>query len=385
MPLGEHRPHEPDPAALALEVVALRQELARTQAELAEARALAELVERSPHPALVHDGRVVLWANDAAAHLVELESGQAFVGTPLVDVVEPSSQEAARERIAATLRGEPLPTPGEFVVRTRSGRRVVVETRASRTVWRGVPAVYIVVWDVTARREHAAQLAWAATHDTLTGLLNRDGIRAHLDHDLGARPCPDPGHRPAQVVAALLLDLDGFKAVNDRNGHAVGDAFLQAVAAALQRAAGDHPVGRLGGDEFLCLLRDPAPGEPEALAERLAAAVAETRLEPASSAGPATTSVPRAPQHPLAVADASAESEPEGSLTLPASSSNTLPPVTASIGVAIGRTGQVTPTALLAAADAAMYRAKRRGVPHETVDLRGASPTATGPVLDARA
>jgi diguanylate cyclase (GGDEF)-like protein/PAS domain S-box-containing protein len=352
VPLGEHRPHEPDPAALALEVVALRQELARTQAELAEARALAELVERSPHPALVHDGRVVLWANDAAAHLVELESGQAFVGTPLVDVVEPASQRTAWERIAATLRGEPLPTPGEFVIRTRSGRRVVVETRASRTVWRGVPAVYIVVWDVTARREHAAQLAWAATHDTLTGLLNRDGIRAHLDHDLGARPCPDPDHTPAQVMAVLLLDLDGFKAVNDRNGHAAGDAFLQAVAAALQRTAGDHPLGRLGGDEFLCLLRDPAPGEPEALAERLAAAVAETAQ----------------PQNPP-TADSATTSPAPAQMPARAATDAAVPAVTASIGVAIGRTGQVSPSVLLAAADAAMYRAKRRGVSHETVDL----------------
>jgi len=329
---------EPDPSVLALQVEALHQEIRRLQAELSEARKLAELVERSPHPALVHDGRRVLWANDAAAALVELGSGRDFLGMPLVDVLEPGSQPAAQARIEATLRGEKLHEPGEFVVRTRSGRRVVVETRAARTFWRGVPAVYIVVWDVTARREHAAQLAWAATHDTLTGLLNRDGIRAHLDHDLGTRPCPDPGHRPASQVAVLLIDLDGFKSVNDRLGHGTGDSVLRAVAQALQEAAGDRPLGRLGGDEFLCVLADPAPGKPEDLADRLARAVAQVPIPAASGTGPQSI------------------------------------PVTASIGVALGVPGQTTPQVLLAEADAAMYRAKRLGLPFRVADLTRAAP-----------
>ncbi|SOC81666.1 PAS domain S-box-containing protein/diguanylate cyclase (GGDEF) domain-containing protein [Ensifer adhaerens] len=87
-----------------------------------------------------------------------------------------------------------------------------------------------------------AQNAHAAAHDTLTGLLNRTGLyRAVADRAAGR-------HRSASV---MLIDLDGFKAANDRYGHAVGDELLRAVAIRLETVAKGHGlVARLGGDEF---------------------------------------------------------------------------------------------------------------------------------------
>jgi len=98
----------------------------------------------------------------------------------------------------------------------------------------------------------ATDLQRAATHDTLTGLANRTLFdhrleKAVADARLG-RPC-----------AMLLLDLDGFKRINDRLGHMAGDEMLQEVAQRLRKVArGTDLVARLGGDEFAILLCDPA-------------------------------------------------------------------------------------------------------------------------------
>lgn len=89
-----------------------------------------------------------------------------------------------------------------------------------------------------------------ADHDDLTGLLNRGAFFARLEGVLA-----DPG--AAAACAVVVADLDGFKGVNDRDGHGAGDRALTAFAAAVRRALheGDS-AARLGGDEFAVLLRD---------------------------------------------------------------------------------------------------------------------------------
>ena len=99
--------------------------------------------------------------------------------------------------------------------------------------------------------------------DPLTNLLNRRGIFDRLGVELDRVKRGHP-------LAALLIDLDGFKDVNDRYGHLEGDRLLQAIAESLLRAtrSGDA-VGRYGGDEFLVLLTDTRLDDATATAERL--------------------------------------------------------------------------------------------------------------------
>jgi diguanylate cyclase (GGDEF)-like protein len=112
-----------------------------------------------------------------------------------------------------------------------------------------------------------AQRLLAAT-DELTGSPNR---RAFLDRLLSAIATTEPG-RPSVVC---LVDLDGFKGVNDRSGHLAGDVVLKQVAAALAAAVREtDTVARLGGDEFAVLARTGPDLPGDALAERLRAAVA---------------------------------------------------------------------------------------------------------------
>lgn len=120
-------------------------------------------------------------------------------------------------------------------------------------------------------RARSAAAARDARRDPLTGLLNRRGFMQALD-DLLRRPAQDP-HGPA----LLLVDLDGFKPVNDAHGHAAGDAVLRILAqrfgATLRK---DAVIGRPGGDEFAVLLPRIATRETAMhIAERLLAAIAE--------------------------------------------------------------------------------------------------------------
>jgi diguanylate cyclase (GGDEF)-like protein len=109
--------------------------------------------------------------------------------------------------------------------------------------------------------------AYQALHDPLTGLPNRARLREHLAQVLGGPH--------ADRVAVLLLDLDGFKRVNDSLGHPAGDALLVQVAERLLNATrGSDTIARLGGDEFAILLENVrTPNEVSRVADRVLAAV----------------------------------------------------------------------------------------------------------------
>src|SRR5665213_639044 len=99
--------------------------------------------------------------------------------------------------------------------------------------------------DLGRRQE---ELAFMATHDSLTGLPNRTLILDRVEQMLVR------SRRNHTPVAALFIDLDNFKSINDTLGHGVGDELLQAVAARLDGVIrGGDTLGRLGGDEFIVI------------------------------------------------------------------------------------------------------------------------------------
>lgn len=115
---------------------------------------------------------------------------------------------------------------------------------------------------------------YLAYNDALTGLANRAQVMTTLQQRTTPRPVPRKSVQARQSYL-LYLDLDGFKSVNDTNGHAAGDALLQAVARRLQdNVRNGDLVGRLGGDEFVILLQDYPPNEIRSLANRLNQAIA---------------------------------------------------------------------------------------------------------------
>ena len=135
-------------------------------------------------------------------------------------------------------------------------------------------AVLVAIRQFLAQRDlldTQGRLSYQTLHDTLTGLPNRALVIDRATQMLArARRAPAP-------VAALYVDIDGFKQVNDSLGHAAGDQLLRTVAARLSEAIrGADTVGRLGGDEFVVLLEDYAlDAGPEMVAERICEVIAQ--------------------------------------------------------------------------------------------------------------
>lgn len=131
-----------------------------------------------------------------------------------------------------------------------------------------------MVWtlsDITTQVQSRHQLEWSATHDALTGLLNRRGFEERMARFVEGRQ-----RRP---TALLIIDLDHFKPINDSEGHPAGDAMLQAVAAALSEGVrASDAVGRLGGDEFAVLLEGCPPQWAQRLAQKLLERVQAARV-----------------------------------------------------------------------------------------------------------
>ncbi len=174
----------------------------------------------------------------------------------------------------------------------------------------------LTVDDVTEQTRAAADIERMAKFDGLTGLANRAMILSSIAEALAVQP----GSTRARV-GVLLLDLDKFKDINDTLGHVAGDQLLVKVGERLRSAAGPEAmVGRLGGDEFVIVVKDIGRREAQALARRLLKAVSKP-------------------------------------IKLGANVCKT----TASVGIAIGPDHGEDETALIRAADIALYSQKAKG------------------------
>ncbi|GAA3629507.1 hypothetical protein GCM10022223_53890 [Kineosporia mesophila] len=136
-----------------------------------------------------------------------------------------------------------------------------------------VEGIVLTLRDVTERRNLEQELIHQAFHDPLTGLANRALFRERVKQAL------DRQSATGLVVAALLIDLDDFKLVNDTRGHAVGDDLLVCVAAEITAALRlEGTAARLGGDEFAILIETDDPQEVRDTADRLLSALTRPLL-----------------------------------------------------------------------------------------------------------
>nr|WP_221382628.1 GGDEF domain-containing protein [Actinoplanes polyasparticus] len=119
--------------------------------------------------------------------------------------------------------------------------------------------------------QERASLRWMAGHDELTGLANR-----RLFHALA----PELLRADARSSAVLVLDLNGFKPINDTYGHDAGDEVLCVVARRMAACLGDHLVARFGGDEFAALPRAPRADVPDAWWHEMAGSVSAAIAPP---------------------------------------------------------------------------------------------------------
>jgi len=221
-----------------------------------ERRSRARLTLDSLSEALVttdQDGHVE-YLNAAAARLLGLDSSAA-AGKPIEElarVVEENDRKLLGEPVHQALSsGAPLNIARRaLLVRAATGERLIELSAAPIRLDTGesVGAV-VLLHDVTEIRGLARQISYQATHDALTGLINRREFEHRLQEAL------DTAHRGDSAHVLCYLDLDRFKSVNDSGGHVAGDAVLREIAKILRDAVRDSDtVARIGGDEFGMLL-----------------------------------------------------------------------------------------------------------------------------------
>lgn len=264
-----------------------------------------------------------IYVSPAAAEIFG-RTTEDMLGRSALDDVVPEDIPLIRASIRRLWAGERVVTI-EYRARRPGGELIWIEASARTIVSEatGKPEGYVTVGrDITERKRVESRLSALAHTDALTGLANRRALDEVLDREW------QRARRDEAPLSLLLIDADHFKLFNDSYGHPAGDSCLRRLADAAARMARRPAdlVARYGGEEFAILLPGTEDTDAMALGERLRSAIAGLHL-------------PHENNRPAGV-------------------------VTVSIGVATARPWSdrgSTPAALVAAADAALYRAKDGG------------------------
>lgn len=229
------------------------------------------LFETAPVPLILSrvEDRTVLLANRRAADLFEVPL-QGVIGRQTMDFY---FDPADRPRLMERLEKDGFYNNEEIRLRTAEGRMFWALMSARVLDYEGTRAILTGVLDVTHQKELESKLRDLADTDSLTGVANR---RAFMD---SAALEILRTERTGQPVSICYLDIDHFKRVNDRHGHATGDEVLKHVSAAIaEELRAIDLLARIGGEEFAVLLPSTDIEGAMALAERVRAHVGRVRL-----------------------------------------------------------------------------------------------------------
>jgi diguanylate cyclase (GGDEF)-like protein len=284
----------------------------RTYAE----QRLLKLIDNAPFGAFLaelRDGqKLVVGHTNRHASVALGKDASRFVGEDLSHAFATSDRGDLIERFRRVASwGEDF--EGEEIHIHSGGSKRTLDVHAYQTEPNTIAVFFS---DVTQQRLAEARIRQAAYHDELTSLPNRKLLLDRL------KVAIETGKRRKTGVALLFIDLDNFKPLNDRYGHAFGDLVLSAVARLLaMNVRASDTVARIGGDEFTVLMPDVISREQ---AETVADKIVEALREPVGINGRSLT-------------------------------------ITASVGVTVSTDHDMGPQALLELADKAMYKMKREG------------------------
>jgi diguanylate cyclase (GGDEF)-like protein/PAS domain S-box-containing protein len=315
---------DPENPRVVAEMLDISDEMAAQEAVRAAEQLMRRLTETIPLAILqvTHEGRVT-FLNERAARQVKAQVGDVL-SDAVLELTEPADRPLVAGALAGVLTGQDTDLEYGHREPGAGNRRIRANLRSLTDGSGTVTGAIACLADVTEEALLREKLWRQATFDELTGCHNRAATMAALEDALGA------GRRHAGT-AVIFLDLNSFKPINDRYGHAAGDLLLSQVAVSLRGAVPPGAiVGRIGGDEFVAVCRDVAGREhADRIGADLLAALSAARVRVGGD-----TLVPQA-----------------------------------SLGVAWTAFGENDPDELLARADAAMYAVKRtRGGRESSID-----------------
>jgi diguanylate cyclase (GGDEF)-like protein/PAS domain S-box-containing protein len=266
----------------AVYITKISSEIRRAEKDLAESEERYRLLTQNSLTGIyVHIEGTLVYVNERFCEITGYLHDE-LVGTSFWQHVYQDDRNMVRERDIARVNGQPVVSQYEFRFNCRDGTITWVEVLATVLDYRGTAANMGNVADISERKRadkereelitdlmHTREaLHFKATHDALTGLLNRAALFDSLDREIAR--CS----REDKALAVIMADLDHFKKINDNHGHLAGDAVLKEVAERISESVRPYDVvGRYGGEEILIGL----PGCDEAgafsFAERIRSAI----------------------------------------------------------------------------------------------------------------
>ncbi len=268
--------------------VTREREMAR---ELAEQHELMRVTLDSIGDAVIttDTGGRILWLNPVAERMTgwRAEDAHGRPSSEVFDIVSEDTGNPAPDPIKTCLSlRQTVGLDHNTLLVARDGTRYGIEDSAAPIISADgdVLGAVLVFHDVSEQRRLSREMRYRATHDPLTGLLNRGEFDRRLEELTGRASAP-PASTPDDADTAppglvlLYIDLDQFKVVNDTCGHAAGDELLKQISAILKAAVEPAAVARLGGDEFAVLLEDCPVETAFQLSKTLCATIGDYRFE----------------------------------------------------------------------------------------------------------
>ncbi|WP_295953361.1 diguanylate cyclase [Rhodoferax sp.] len=261
----------------------LEQRVADRTRELreSEGRTLA-ILQNAPLPMTVTRtaDNVFVYANERAAELAGMPAAALLGREPRSMYRSP----ADRDQMLEQYRREGVLRDYEMCLVVAQGREIWALISMVPIIYDGQPCALSTIIDINERKGMENALRQIATTDSMTGMASRSHFMGHAEAELAR------ARRHSRPLSMVMLDVDHFKQINDRHGHAMGDSVLRVLTRTCRSLVRQQDlVGRLGGEEFGILMPETDSENAFALAERLRSAIAALYLATPRNATVAVT------------------------------------------------------------------------------------------------